>query len=70
MKCSECKQPFRDAYLKLPGVKRKGLDGKDTDYWPVCEACRPTVWMRYVGKYLKGAVCHQQEQQPDTRQQT
>lgn len=55
-RCSECKEPFRDAYLRLPGVMREKPDGKETDYWPVCEACRPTVWMRYVSKYLKAKV--------------
>ena len=37
--------------MKLPGVKRTDKDGKETDYWPICESCRPTVWMRYQERF-------------------
>src|SRR5690606_37318133 len=45
--CSECKGPFRDAFLRLPGRRRKTPKG-DSEYWPICEKCRPKVWARYV----------------------
>ena len=38
--------------MKLPGVKRM-KDGKETDYWPICESCRPLVWMRYQERFRK-----------------